>query len=532
MLVVTEAGPRQETGVLPVGYYEPCELAAIEQQNAQTSGGNGDKLIAFASLLSALQMLAVLNVPAGSLLHIRLTTPVASWSSKAGTPIEAVLIAPVIVNGQVVLPLGCVLTGRVNSVTRVGLGIRHERASLGLEFTGITVPGETARALETRVAEIDNSRERVGADGLVHGIRATNSIAYRVSGYIQFGLLCQFHAEVAEWAIKSLAAHLAEPEIDFPAGTELTVSVTAPLATQAGKRPAAGLSETDMEALRNRLASMPFRTTDSMSGLKSDLVNVMFTGSEEEISAAFRAAGWSPAQQNNLHTRIRVVRAASELRGYASPMTPLLLKGEDAAMSWQKGLNDVSKRHHIRIWKVPELWHGEEVWMGAATRDVDYAYLRPGRYFSHRIDPNVDEERDKVAYDLAFTRCAGPVGWMERDDVPRATYNGTGDPVITDARLAVVRLQQCSAGNRQEPARLLTHGNGWHRFLRREILITRNDLLRSNPYWRLSEAGLRTLRFMRHRNPDALFETPLLREPAENGGGRWRGVRGMLAELQ
>jgi len=43
-------------------------------------------------------------------------------------------------------------------------------------------------------------------------------------------------------------------------------------------------------------------------------------------------------------------RAFVEGRGSESfPMTHLLLNDEEADMSWQKGLNDMSKRHHVRI---------------------------------------------------------------------------------------------------------------------------------------------------------------------------------------
>ena len=467
-------------------------------------------------ILQTIQLVTMLNVPAGSQLRVRMDTAVASWSTAVDTPIHAVLIAPVIVKGQIAVPAGCTLTGRVRSVTRVGLGIRHERASLGLEFFSVALPGENARALETRVTEVDNSRERVGTTGLVQGVRATNSIAYRVSGYIKMALLWHFHAEIAGWAIKSLVVQLPEPEIYYPAGTELTLALTRQIVAPAGFRAVQEIAQSEAAVLERAVASLPFRTTDSKSGRPSDLVNVMFSGNRGEILAGFAAAGWSPAHELSVRSRIGVIRAAAELRGYASPMNPLSLNGKEADLTLQKGLNDVSKRHHIRIWKQPGMWEGKELWMAAATRDVDYAYLRPGSTFSHHIDPNVDEERDKVVYDLAFTTCAVPVGWMDRPGVPREARNGTGDAIVTDARMAVIRFQECSAvvpaPGSAEPA-LVTRGGKWQRLLRREILITRNDLLRANPYWRIYEGGFRMLSCVRRRNPDALFETPLLPSP-------------------
>jgi len=56
---------------------------------------------------------------------------------------------------------------------------------------------------------------------------------------------------------------------------------------------------------------------------------------------------------------------------------------------------------------------------GAATRDIDFAYLRPGQRLTHRIEQYIDQERDKVAYDLEFTSCVEAADWLDRPDVPR-----------------------------------------------------------------------------------------------------------------
>ena len=67
------------------------------------------------------------------------------------------------------------------------------------------------------------------------------------------------------------------------------------------------------------------------------------------------------------------IRAVAELRGdVAAPMSPLLLNGAAPDMSWQKGLNDVSKRHHIRMWREAGTWRGQ--------RDVDRS-----RYSGYRL---------------------------------------------------------------------------------------------------------------------------------------------------
>jgi len=172
-------------------------------------------------------------------------------------------------------------------------------------------------------------------------------------------------------------------------------------------------------------------------------------------------------------------------------MTPLALNGNVADMSWEKSLNDVQKRHHIRLWRQPGDWHGQEIWVGAATRDISFAYLRKGQNFTHQIETNVDLEREKVASDLLFTTCVSSLDRVERPDVPHFAKNGTGDPMTTDTRMVVMELNDCQTPRQivEVGPRLPEHGNAWQRFARREVLITRNDALRNNYAWRGFEVG-------------------------------------------
>jgi hypothetical protein len=177
-------------------------------------------------------------------------------------------------------------------------------------------------------------------------------------------------------------------------------------------------------------------------------------------------------------------------------MSSLLLNGAEPDMSWEKGLNDVSKRHHIRIWKQPGNWQGQELWIGAATRDINFAYLRPGRPFTHEIATDVDLERDKIAYDLAFTSCGSILDWAQRADVPRVTQNATGDSMTTDTGVVAVQLNDCGmprlSTETVDEALVPMHAGKLQRFVRREILSARSDLLRRNWYYR----GYETVRYI------------------------------------
>jgi hypothetical protein len=445
-------------------------------------------------LLFLVNWLPTRQVPAGTQIQIRLTGTVGSYASTAGTPLRAVLIAPVMVDGESVLPAGSLVSGRVRRAARVGLGIRHETATLDLEFNMLRLPGDTQQALVARVAEVDNAREYVSRDGRIRGVRATDSVSYRISGYVRSLLLrCELHATIATWIVRAAVINLPEPEIYLPAGTELTLALTEPLILAAPLEQPISRPSSD-SGIATMVAVLPSRTQSNKGLRPADLTNVALVGSREQIVAAFTAAGWSAARPLNFRRRVQWLRAVGERHGFDSaPMSSLLLNGAQADLSWEKGLNDVSKRHHIRLWKQAGDGKGQELWIGAATRDVDFGFLRPGKPFTHKIAARVDQERDKVAYDLAFTGCTDSLDWVGRPYVPKVTENGTGDVMTTDTRLALIGLNDCrdprlsTETTDREP--VPAHGGRLALLARREILSARSDLWRNNWYWRGFEAS-------------------------------------------
>lgn len=481
-------------------------------------------------LLLTAHLLEYRQAPAGAPLHIRLTTTVGSYASKVGSPVRAVVIAPVLVDGQTLVPAGAIVSGTVKSVKRVGWGIVHETAAIGLDFTRLILPSGDVVPLSSRVAQVDNGRERVTADGVIRGARSTGSLCYRTSGYIRTALQWEFHAALASWFIKTMIVQLPEAEIYYPAGVELTLKLTQPLALDADaiesdRRPVR-LSLVERVNIDPLLEELPYRT---YAGPKrpSDIVNVLFLGTREELSTAFEAAGWLQAHTSTMRSGIHQIRAVAEGRGYRqAPMSSLFVNNVQADVSWEKGFNDASKRDHIRIWRQPELWHGRELWLGAATRDVDFAFFRPGQRLTHRVERNVDQERDKVVDDLVFTNCVDAVDRLERAAVPRVVRNATGDQMTTDARVAVLRLNSCMAPRMasetedQEP--IPVHGGRLQRFVRREILSMRSDLIRTNMYYRayegtrwVIEAAIRRHR-RGHAEPELPMQQPVLLERAQN----------------
>lgn len=457
--------------------------------------------------LSVLSSLSTLEIPAGTQLHVRLTSTVGTYASRPGSLVQAVLIAPVEVNGSTVLPASSTLSGKVKSVRRVGFGIVHESAAIELQFDHLVFPDRSELPITARVTQVENGRERVNPKGLIERVRSTSTLTHRGCGYIKTALLWHFHAQVAYWAIKTLVVQVPEPEIYFPPGVELNL-VSTTLLQVSGWPQSAGdlrpLPATDRENVDSLVASLPTRTTSALTSAPSDLINIGLIGSKEQLTAAFAAAGWEEAHPVSFRSKVRGFKAVAEGMGYrAAPMSAQLLNDCEAHISMEKGLNDMAKRHHIRVWKQPVRWNGREVWAAAATRDLDFAYLRPGGRFTHTIEENIDREREKIVYDLAFTSCVQSVDWVNRPGFPKAARNATGDPVSTDGKLALVGLNDCTRPRMMAEMSELNpvprHGPGVQRFARREILSMRNDLFRANPYFRTYE-GIRALIYVFRKN--------------------------------
>src|SRR5713226_8242786 len=123
------------------------------------------------------------NISAGNSFWVRLLDPVASYSSKPGTFIRAVLIQSPDCDGAPIFPAGLEVDGQVVAARKVGLGFVHETASLEIIFDRIVTADGSVLPIASQVMEVDNARETV-RNGKIRGILAT----YTTQGRITDGL--------------------------------------------------------------------------------------------------------------------------------------------------------------------------------------------------------------------------------------------------------------------------------------------------------------------------------------------------------
>ncbi len=180
---------------------------------------------ASSTLLLSLPVLAQ-ELHAGTALEARLSSATGSRISHPGDPIEATIIAPVSVRGRIIVPQGSRLFGSIASATALGFGIKHSTASIAYAFDTLQLPSGAPIPVNTQLVEVEAAKEHVDALGTVRGIHPIASLSSSLSFYTVPLLLVDPTIGAPIWCIKSLIAPPANPEIHFPAGTELILRLT------------------------------------------------------------------------------------------------------------------------------------------------------------------------------------------------------------------------------------------------------------------------------------------------------------------
>jgi LssY C-terminus len=458
------------------------------------------------SLLSGLVVVSTFSFASAVLqpnLEVRLENYLTSYSSPPGTRFRCVVIRAWEVNGHVVIPKGSAVYGRVRKRNSVGIGIIHERAGLELGFEEYQVPDGERFPLNAMLASIDNAREEVTAKGRIKGVLAANNPGNLLNGFwakpsanIAFRSLIGLTGAANQvWARYSMgpigaaglfAARCAvmtfpEPEIYLPPGTDLKLTIQAPPVVESlsPEKPDDELSPRISEALTEWLKDKVGEISYQNGLAAPDLFNVALLGSDQVVISAFTASGWARADRRSLWTRSRVYAAFSARRSYATaPVSRLFYRGEEPDLIFEKSLDTVTQRHHVRFWKIG-MFAGQEVWLGAATHDTGVTFKVKAMAFTHKIDPEIDGEREKVATDLSFTECADILGFLNGAPESDAYKD---DRVLTDGRIMVMAAQSCMAPAHADVAPG-PPGNRFTRLTRRVILETRNYLVRDNAYY-------------------------------------------------
>ncbi|MBL0937907.1 MAG: LssY C-terminal domain-containing protein [Gemmatimonadaceae bacterium] len=398
------------------------------------------RFISHAALLPSLMLSAPTHaraqqVPAGATVNVRLLDSLGSHDSFRGRTIRATVLAPVMVNGRVAIAPRAQMVGVVDDVGIERLsGARH---TVHVRFTSL-IPDSSSVPIDAIVSSVDNARETVDDDGRILGPPLASLIRSRAAwSTLILGSVDPVAGALLFTAVRGEAEER-HRRVAFPPGTDMTLSLRQPATLPAWPvyaPPAAlPLDATNVAVL----TSLPARGLAAGGRGPGDFVNIMLLGSEAQLRAAFAAAGWDTPDHMSTRSDFETFVRAAAAEGYThQPVSAQTMFGRDPDLVFQRVTDTFAKRHHVRIWRTDSTVAGGSVWLAAATHDIGVLVSREHRGFTHRVEDNIDIEREKLVGDLVAMNQVLQLGYWSRvtpGDDARGAF-------VSDWRVAIVQLK-------------------------------------------------------------------------------------------
>jgi hypothetical protein len=192
----------------------------------------------------------------------------------------------------------------------------------------------------------------------------------------------------------------------------------------------------------NLLSKIPRRISDK-AGDPGDMVNFLIIGSQEAMENVFTSAGWVKVDANVKETVLNGFLASMSKESYLTmPMSPLYLFGRQQDYGWAHAepIAVVASRNHLRIWKASLELNGRTLWVGAATHDVGFEKDQRNNGLTHKIDPNIDLERDYVEKTLTSTGLVAEVTHVLPQNPIQEAKTATGGSFHSNGQVLVLKL--------------------------------------------------------------------------------------------
>lgn len=378
-------------------------------------------------------------IPAGTHLPIRFLEPITSGHDSVGTAVLVQTMGALVQDSCVVLPPYLRMKGHI-AVSRGGRSFgRHGR--LGLAFDSLEArPGRWV-GIQAVLDSLEYAKPGSLTDsGLVSsGKTSVVGVGKRI---VPVGLAAA--VDIAAVPVAVLGGYVimrGGPPVRVLAGEIGGVRLTTALVLPAQ-------DSCEPITRRRELVELPAlpkfvpRSENRAGTVLGDPLNVLLLGTTAEIDSAFQRAGWLRAQKPSLLAVTKEVTAAIVSRSaIRAPVSTQYFEGRPQDLSYELPGPNVRIRHHIRIWLLDTL---SLVWIGAANKDVGVIFKPWEPQATHRIEPQIDRERDRVVRDLEAGGCADLVDYVTLPDAVTEARNVAGQKVVSDGRTAVVRLRACS----------------------------------------------------------------------------------------
>lgn len=365
----------------------------------------------------------------GTPLKLRALRTVSSADAHPGDTVDFEVIYDVLLNGFPVIPRGSVAQATITAVHKKRRMGRGGKLKLRLDSIRLST-GQTV-ALRSEKEVRGGGHKTVMATGM-----AVTALAFYPAAPALLFLRGQ---ESVLLQGTEVTAHV---HGNFPLdAARFNRALTAESAQPAGPTAMPTAATPANQVTLEQLTTLLPRRVLNGQGHEGDMVNLVFVGTQEQLEEAFAQAGWIETIRSKPHAFWHA--AHDPKNNVAMPMSRLFLFGrpQDYGYAKEDTASTVTRRHHLRIWKTGYEVAGYPVWAGAATHDIGIEKDQHKWSLTHKIDPEVDQERDFVGECLATaSRLAESHYFLPADPVLEAT-TATGGSYRSNGKILVLHLQ-------------------------------------------------------------------------------------------
>jgi LssY C-terminus len=210
-----------------------------------------------------------------------------------------------------------------------------------------------------------------------------------------------------------------------------------------GKPPQIARQVNSIPGINDALfAKIPRRVGDK-EGNPGDMVNFLILGNEDQMKKVFTTAGWVHVDANVKSTILAGALASLQKESYLTmPMSQLYLfdRPQDYGWAHAEPIKVVESRNHLRVWKAPFTVNGQTVWVGAATHDIGFEKDQRNNSVTHKIDPDIDLERDFVEKTLSSTGLVSEVMHFAPQNPMKEAKTATGGSFHSNGQVLILQL--------------------------------------------------------------------------------------------
>jgi hypothetical protein len=318
--------------------------------------------------------------------------------------------------------------------------------------TGITIqPGEHVVATSTGKVRYADAKDDTGPEGLARGFKdLIRILPYKAAGRgavigrvgdaaTAQPFLIGAHCNVISYSGGSLSIGINQMSADTGDGTyTVHIEIYAPDSGFLAVKQVDSMPGIDASLF----SKIPRRIGDK-EGNPGDMVNFLIIGPETSMQKVFTTAGWVKVDADVKDTFLHGFLESMSKESYLTmPMSQLYLFGRPQDYGWAHAepIQVVASRNHLRIWKAPFQVSGQTVWVGAATHDIGFEKDQRNNGLTHKIDPDIDLERNYVEKTLTSTGLVAEVTHYLPDNPMKEAKTATGGSFHSDGHVLILKL--------------------------------------------------------------------------------------------